>query len=459
MTETGEPDGHSLYREWSLFDNGRSLRRRGHGHCRSEKALTYAVFVADNDDVSGESTPAPTFPRGADRVRALRRRLSGFRVPGARPRHQFSIPESTDQPVTRDTMTAEATSSSVDIVMQHPIRTGFLLAVGIGLALFLYMVLTVNSSLLAWIGAALFIALGLDPIVRKVESWGAPRGVGVLGALAIFGGILGLFFSQLIPIVAQQTTQFINDLPDLVDQFIGSEFFQDLDARYDVQDWVNTELNRFVSDTSNVTNLFGGIFGVGTAIITTGFSALVIFVLTLYFLVSLPTMKQWMYHLVPRSRRTRVETLSERITTSVGHYVIGQSIVAVLNGCVAFIAVSIAGIPFATLMAFFAGLMAFIPLVGAMIGGIIISLISLAVGWQATLIFAAIYFIYLQVEAYFVSPRVMSRAVAVPSSVAVIAVIAGGTMLGVLGALIAIPTAAAVLLILREVLLPYQDSR
>ena len=82
-----------------------------------------------------------------------------------------------------------------------------------------------------------------------------------------------------------------------------------------------------------------------------------------------------------------------------------------------------------------------------------------SVGWQATLIFAAIYFIYLQVEAYFVSPRVMSRAVAVPSSVAVIAVIAGGTMLGVLGALIAIPTAAAVLLILREVLLPYQDSR
>lgn len=347
----------------------------------------------------------------------------------------------------------------MDVTVQHPIRTGFLFTVGIGLALGLYLVATLNSSLLVWIGAALFIALGLDPIVRKVESWGAPRGVGVLGALAIFAGILGLFFSQLIPLVARQTTLFINDLPTLVDQFIASEFFQDLDARYAVQEWFNTEVNRFVSDASNVTNLFGGIFGVGTAILTTGFSALVIFVLTLYFLVSLPTIKQWMYHLVPRSRRDRVEMLSERITSSVGHYVIGQSMVAVLNGGVAFIAVSIAGVPFAALMAFFAGLMAFIPLVGAMIGGIIISLISLAVGWQAALIFAIIYFIYLQVEAYFVSPRVMSRAVAVPSSVAVIAVIAGGTMLGVLGALIAIPTAAAVLLLLREVLLPYQDAR
>ncbi|MGO1182563.1 MAG: AI-2E family transporter [Micrococcaceae bacterium] len=431
--------------------------------------------MADNDDAAAEQTPAAGAPRdprdstgaapsapsptGADRVRALRRRLSTFRVPGARPRHQFSIPESTPASAPPASESANDVATAMDVTVLNPIRTGFLFTVGIGLALSLYLIATLNSSLLIWIGAALFIALGLDPIVRKVESWGAPRGVGVLGALAIFGGILGLFFSLLIPIVARQTTQFINDLPTLVDQFIASEFFQDLDARYDVQEWVNTELNRFVSDASNVTNLFGGIFGVGTAIVTTGFSALVIFVLTLYFLVSLPTIKQWMYHLVPRSRRDRVETLSERITTSVGHYVIGQSIVAALNGGVAFIAVSIAGVPFAALMAFFAGLMAFIPLVGAMIGGIIISLISLAVGWQAALIFAVIYFVYLQVEAYFVSPRVMSRAVAVPSSVAVIAVIAGGTMLGVLGALIAIPTAAAVLLLLREVLLPYQDSR
>lgn len=433
------------------------------------------MSVADNDDAAAEQTPAAGAPRdprdstgaapsapsptGADRVRALRRRLSTFRVPGARPRHQFSIPESTPASAPPASESANDVATAMDVTVLNPIRTGFLFTVGIGLALSLYLIATLNSSLLIWIGAALFIALGLDPIVRKVESWGAPRGVGVLGALAIFGGILGLFFSLLIPIVARQTTQFINDLPTLVDQFIASEFFQDLDARYDVQEWVNTELNRFVSDASNVTNLFGGIFGVGTAIVTTGFSALVIFVLTLYFLVSLPTIKQWMYHLVPRSRRDRVETLSERITTSVGHYVIGQSIVAALNGGVAFIAVSIAGVPFAALMAFFAGLMAFIPLVGAMIGGIIISLISLAVGWQAALIFAVIYFVYLQVEAYFVSPRVMSRAVAVPSSVAVIAVIAGGTMLGVLGALIAIPTAAAVLLLLREVLLPYQDSR
>ena len=86
-------------------------------------------------------------------------------------------------------------------------------------------------------------------------------------------------------------------------------------------------------------------------------------------------------------------------------------------------------------------------------------MISLTVSWQTAAVFAAIYFLYLQIEAYVVSPRVMRRAVAVPATVAVIAVIAGGTLLGVLGALMAIPTAAAVMLLLREVFIPRQDRR
>jgi predicted PurR-regulated permease PerM len=103
--------------------------------------------------------------------------------------------------------------------------------------------------------------------------------------------------------------------------------------------------------------------------------------------------------------------------------------------------------------------MAFIPLVGAMTGGLIITAISLIESWQSAAVFAAMYFVYLQIEAYVVSPRVMARAVAVPAAVAVIAVIAGGTVLGVLGALMAIPTAAAIMLLVREIVVPYQDHR
>ena len=84
---------------------------------------------------------------------------------------------------------------------------------------------------------------------------------------------------------------------------------------------------------------------------------------------------------------------------------------------------------------------------------------SLLESWQTAALFAAIYFLYLQVEAYVVSPRVMARAVAVPASVAVIAVIAGGALLGPLGAIMGIPTAAAILLLVREVFIPRQDER
>lgn len=405
-------------------------------------------------------TPAAGAPEAPDPGRTpgfLRRVLAARRVPGARPRPRFDVrsPETEREP-------ADATEIPEENRVRffspaHPIQTGFLLTVGVGLALLVYGILSANTQLLVWIGTALFIALGLDPIVRRIERWGAPRGVGVAAALLLLAAILTAFFSLLIPTVVEQTTAFVNDLPDMVADFLESKFFHDLDSQFGIREIAETEMNKFVADSASYTAIFGGLFGVGSAIVNTGFSVLIVLVLTLYFLVSLPSMKFWAYRLAPRSRRHRVEYLGEEITSSVGFYVIGQSVVAILNGLVAFIAVSIAGLPFGALLAFFAGLMAFIPLVGALTGGVIITALALTGGWQQALIFAAIYFTYLQVEAYFVSPRVMSKAVAVPGSVAVIAVIAGAALLGVLGALMAIPLAAGVMLVVREVLLPRQD--
>jgi predicted PurR-regulated permease PerM len=169
-------------------------------------------------------------------------------------------------------------------------------------------------------------------------------------------------------------------------------------------------------------------------------------------------MKKWGYRLAPRSRRARVEALSEEITASVGNYVIGQVCVALLNAAFAFIVMSIAGVPFAVVLAFVVALLAFIPLVGGMIAGVLVTLIALTAGWQTAIVYAICYFAYLQFEAYFISPRIMQKAVAVPGAVAVISVIAGGSVLGVLGALIAIPTAAAVMLLVKEIFILRQDK-
>lgn len=410
--------------------------------------------AADTSLSAGEAPQTQGLARS--RWGRLRDRLRGRPIPGALPRRRFEVAPSSAASPDRAS-SEEVQDREVLVTASHPIQIGFLFTVGMGLALGLYWVFTSNAQLLVWIAAALFIALGLDPVVRRIERWGAPRGVGVAASVLMLAALLAAFFSMLIPTVVDQTTQFVQSLPALVSDFMDSEFFQDLDDQFGVRDFVDNEIANFVGNSANITGLFGGIFGVGTVIVNTGFSVLIVLVLTLYFLASLPSMKYWAYRLAARSRRARVQYLGDEITSSVGHYVIGQSIVAGLNGLVAFIAISIAGVPFGALLAFFAGLMAFIPLVGAMIGGTIITLVALSAGWQTALIFAVIYFAYLQVEAYFVSPRVMSKAVAVPGAVAVIAVIAGGTLLGVLGALMAIPAAAAIMLIVKEVLIPRQD--
>lgn len=394
-----------------------------------------------------------------------KRRITGarYQLADKRAQQQFTVPEPGEYPPTpitaaEDFSTPAAHGTASEFV-SRPIKTGFMLTIGVGLALGLYLIVSSNVQLLVWILAALFITLGLDPIVTKIQSWGAPRGVGVLAAVALLIGIITIFISALVPVIIEQTTEFVQMLPTVVNDIIESEAFQVVDEEFDVASVATTEVNNFVSDTSNITSLLGGILGVGGAIFNIGFSVLIVVVLTLYFLATLPSIKKWLYRLAPRSRRERIEYLSEKISGSVGHYVVGQTVVATLNGLVAYIAANFAELEYAALLAIFAAFMAFIPLVGAVTGGIVISLLALLVGWQAALIFAAIYFIYLQVEAYLISPKIMQRAVAIPGALAVIGVIAGGSLLGVLGALMAIPTVAGILVLVREVYVPYQDSR
>lgn len=352
----------------------------------------------------------------------------------------------------------EATGAPTGL-QAHPVAFGFLFTVGVGLALLGFFLLTNVGSLIIWIAVALFIALGLDPIVRFFISRGLSRTTGVLITIVMLLGAAGAMFGTIIPIIVGQTSQFIERAPQIVDGFLKSEFFVNLDKQYQVSNRISEEINKFFSDSGAVGGIFGGVLGVSSVVAQGMFGALIVLVLAIYFLASLPALKSFGYRLAPHSRRKRVEKLGDTITRSVGNYVMGQAFVALLNAAVALTLMSILKVPFAALLTMFVAILAFIPLVGAVIAGILVSLISLTLGWQSALIYAACYFAYLQVEAYFISPRVMQKAVSVPGAVAVISVIAGGTLMGVAGALMAIPTAAAAMLILREVFITRQDQR
>ncbi|PYI39684.1 AI-2E family transporter [Arthrobacter psychrolactophilus] len=375
-------------------------------------------------------------------------------IPGAQPRVRFDLPV---EPGGQHEVPAEEPIQSSSM-LRHPIYFGFMGTVGVGIALFLNYILANTESLLLWIVTALFIALGLDPVVRWLERRKVPRGLGIVVVLVALLSVVAIFFATLIPTITEQTTQLVNKAPIWIGDFLNSEFFKQLDVQYHVLDTVNEQVAKFFQDAQAVGGIFGGVVGVGTTIANGLFGTLIVLVLSLYFLASLPAIKRWGYRLAPRSRRQRVEELSEEITRGVGNYVIGQVCVAVLNAAFAFIVMTILNVPFTVLLAFLVALLAFIPLVGGTIAAVVVIAVSLTVGWQTALIYAICYLAYLQFEAYFISPRIMQKAVAVPGAVAVISVIAGGSLLGVLGALIAIPTAAAVMLLVKEVFIARQDK-
>ncbi|WP_395940420.1 AI-2E family transporter [Arthrobacter sp. UKPF54-2] len=423
----------------------------------------HAATQESGSQPRGPLEPAPqhSAPRAAaagfliSMARRLRQPL-----PGAQPRLRFEMPpEQEDTEAGADSgNTARFGDPGPRMSAQHPLYVGFMGTVGVGAALLVYWIGSNTTQLLLWIVTALFIALGLDPVVRWLEGHKVPRPAGVLVSVAVLALAVTGFFATLIPTIVQQVTQVVQEAPRWIQDFIDSDFFRTLDSQFGVRERISQELEKFVNNPEAMGGIFGGVVGFGSTVANGLFGALIVLVLSLYFLSAMPAMKKWGYRLAPRSRRARVEALSEEITGSVGNYVIGQVCVALLNATFAFVVMSIVGVPFAVLLAFVVALLAFIPLVGGMIAGVLVTLIALTAGWQTAVVFAICYFAYLQFEAYFISPRIMQKAVAVPGAVAVISVIAGGSLLGVLGALIAIPTAAAIMLLVKEIFIVRQDK-
>lgn len=359
-----------------------------------------------------------------------------------------------------DEDTDELPESVRDLFTLRPVRTGFGLAIGVAIALMLWLVLSSLTQLLMWIAVALFIALGLDPIVRFFEKRKWPRAVGVGVVIVLLLALAGAFLATLIPALVTQISQLAQRAPEIIDAVTTNPTIQQWDQQFHLVDQAQEQVEKVLRDSSAMGGVFNGVIGAGNFVGQAAFGTLIVLVLAVYFLVSLPGLKAFVYSLVPRSRRKRTRELGDEITRSVGNYVMGQATVALCNALLAFILMSILNVPYPSLLALCVAILAFIPLVGGVVAGVLVVLVTLfSSGWQPALVYAICYFAYLQVEAYFVSPKIMARAVKVPGAVAVIAVIAGGTLLGVAGALMAIPFAAAVMLLIKEVWIKRQERR
>ncbi len=216
--------------------------------------------------------------------------------------------------------------------------------------------------------------------------------------------LLGLV---VVPPVVSQGSALIKQAPDWVHQVLNSSYIRNLDRHYSVVDKVQAEFNKKLTDSNFISQVFGGVLGVGAAVISGIFQAFTVLVLTLFLLASLPRVKQGIYEIVPASRRPRVVSLSEEIMRRTGSYAIGQVAVATINAFCSWIMMSIVGIQYAAVLAVAVGFLGLIPMVGATSAATLVCLVAVFDEPRKAIIAAVYYIVYQQIENYVVMPRIM----------------------------------------------------
>lgn len=342
------------------------------------------------------------------------------------------------------------------LTRHSPFYYGFLGATGALLAIWLGQQLLAVSSSLVLIVVAAFLAVGLNPLVEFFMRRGLSRAWSVLVVISMVMVALALFLVAIVPVISDQVTQLAENAPQWLDQLQNNNQVERLDEQYSIID----KAKDYIAQGDYASAAFGGVLGFGIAVLSALLNSFLILVLMLYFLSSLPKTKAALYRLAPASRRPRVESLGDEILRNVGSYVSGAFIVAVAAGLTSLVFLFAVGLgEYAVALAFVVALLDVIPMIGATIGAVVVVAIGFATDPKIGLACLIFYVIYQQVENYLIYPRVMSRSVDIPGAVIVIAALVGAGLLGVVGALLAIPTAAAILLLTREVFIRRQDAR
>jgi predicted PurR-regulated permease PerM len=329
---------------------------------------------------------------------------------------------------------------------RSPFMVGMMGAAGVAVTIGLVELFLRATSVLILIGLAFFIAAGLDPVVVWLTRHGLKRWLAVVIVILSLFAFIGAFVAAAIPPVSAQTSTLINEMPKYVHQLQDhSSTLGRLNDRYHIEQRVSSLLS------TKGSALVGGVIGAGQIVISTLSSMLLVAVMTVYFLIGMPQTKLFLYHLVPHSRRTRVVLLGDEIFTKVGGYVLGNVITSFIAGFGTFVWMLAWGIPYPALLGLLVFLLDMIPIIGSMVGGVIVTLVALTVSLPVAIGTLVFYAGYKLAEDYLLVPRIIGHTVKVAPLGGMVAIVLGGVVLGIVGALIALPVAAAIQLILEEV--------
>lgn len=349
---------------------------------------------------------------------------------------------------------------AVNVSTEHAFSTGLLGTLGVLAALVLGGAVANSLVIITYIGAALFLAIGLEPVTSKLVQWRFPRPLAIATVFA--GFVLAIFGISLIiiPTAVNEGQTLASQAPQLVQGIQQTQWFDWLNQQFQGSiDDVLTTVTAFLRDPQQWFNIAGGVLSVGAGIANTLFAIFTVTVLTLYFMASLDGIQRASSLMLPASRRPRYMDIVSRVRENVGKYMVSQIVIALINSIAAYIAMSIIGVRFAVILAPIVFFLALIPLIGSILCTVLTTLVALLSGPTSAIAMAVYYVIYMQVEAYVLTPRIVQRSMPVPGIVVVIAALLGGTLMGILGALIAIPLAASIIMIIQQLWIPRQDQR
>lgn len=323
-----------------------------------------------------------------------------------------------------------------------------LIAVAVALSLYLIYLLRKPIS---WLIIAAFLALAAAGPVNFLSRY-MKRGFAItITYILIISVPLGLI-AGITPSVANQVENLINEAPqyasDVENLVQSSDLLQDLDKKYKVV----TNLKEGANDLpKRLPDAAGTLKDLGVGFLNSIFAGLTILVLSIFMVGGGP---RWARQFIESQRpehAKRIERTLKRIADAVGNYVAGAIIQATLAGVSAFIVLTILGVPFAAPLALIVAFFDLIPVVGASIAGVAVGLLTLFVNFPvATIVWAAFVIGYQQIENYLIQPQIQKRASKIEPFTVLVAVLFGTVLFGIIGAVLAIPTAAAIQITISE---------
>jgi predicted PurR-regulated permease PerM len=326
-------------------------------------------------------------------------------------------------------------------------RTGVFFSLGVMATLLALYGLYSIRGILIQVLVALFITVSLEPAVHWLTLRGMRRGLAVTLIFAVaFGALLG-FLISVIPSLITQGRELIDDLPGyLAELQARSRQFRGLNDRFNLSGQLEGMIGSMPSRIgTGVLGFTGRLFGAL-------FSALTVLVFTAYFMADLPRIRNGLVWLFPADRRVRVKQVVDLVVDKVGGYMIGNIIISIVAGVFSYLAFRLLGVRFAVPLAVLVAVFDMIPMIGATLGAVVGVAVALFTSplWPTTVSVAAFFVVYQQIENYLIAPRVLRTTVDIGASAVLLAGLIGGTLLGLVGALMAIPVAAALNVLLNE---------